>query len=135
LPLPHLDPTQARPRAAAIATLAAAAVALSACGGSSNASTQQSQGQAQRGPFASLSAEARSCLQKQGITPPNGQRPGNGQPPTGQRPSGGQRPANGARFQKLRAAMQKCGVQLPARPPGGGAPQGATGGTGTTQSQ
>lgn len=134
MPVPHLNTT----RATAIAALAATAVALGACGSSSNSSNsspQPAQGQ-QRGPFASLSADARACLAKQGITPPSGGRPANGQrPPNGQAPSGGQRPANGARFQKLRAAMQKCGVKLPNRAPGGAPPSGAAGGTGTTQSQ
>jgi hypothetical protein len=128
--------------------LAAATVALGACGSSSNASTSsaqpaQQQGRQQGGgPFASLSASARACVAKQGVTLPTGRGPGNGQAPNGQPPNGqapnGQppagaagRPANSDRFAKMRAALKKCGVNLPSRPPGGGAPAG----TGTTQNQ
>jgi hypothetical protein len=126
--LPLTDPKTPAPRrrATAVAMLAVAALALGACGSSSNSPAQQSpqqqgQGQRQGGPFASLSASARACLEKQGVTPPAGRRSGNGQPPNGQRP------ANGARFEKMRAALKKCGVNLPARPPGAPA--------GTSQSQ
>jgi hypothetical protein len=131
--------------------LVAAAVALGACGsssGSPSASAQQSQqpqqqqAQQQGGPFASLSATARACVAKQGVTLPSGQRPGNGngqppngQPPNGQPPAGAAGGANSDRFTKLRAALKKCGVNLPNRPPGGGPPQGAPAGTGTTQAQ
>ena len=77
-----------------------------------------------------------ACLKKQGVTiptrrrgdggPPNGQ---NGQPPTGtnRRPPSGQGGPNGpgsAQFQKLREALQKCGVDFRGRPPNGQAPQG-----------
>ena len=50
--------------------------------------------------------------------PPGGQ---NAQPPSGQgRPN---RRPDSAQFQKLRAALQKCGVTFPRRPPNG-QPQG-----------
>jgi hypothetical protein len=152
LPVPRFQTTPGGSRAAAIAALAAATVALGACGSSSGASStsaQQPQQQGQQqggGPFASLSASARACVEKQGVTLPNGRRPGNGQPPNGQAPNGqapngqpgtgtGGRPANSDRFAKMRAALKKCGVNLPNRPPGGGPPQGAGGGTGTSQNQ
>jgi hypothetical protein len=142
LPVPHFQTTPRPSRAAAIAVLAAATVALGACGSSSNASSSsaqptQQQGQQQGGgPFASLSASTRACVEKQGVTLPTGRRPGNGQPPNGQPPAGtAGRPANSDRFAKMRAALKKCGVNLPSRPPGGGPPQGAPAGTGTTQNQ
>lgn len=135
--VPQFQTTPRRPRAVATVALVAATVALGACGSSSGTSTSAAQ-QAPRqgGPFASLSADARACLQKQGVTPPNGRRPGNGGPPNGQPPAGtAGRPANSDRFAKMRAALKKCGVNLPARPPGGGPPQGAPTGTGTGQNQ
>jgi hypothetical protein len=145
LPVPHFQTTPRRARAAAIAVLAATTVALGACGSSSGTSTtsaQQPQQQRQGGgPFASLSASARACVEKQGVTLPTGRGPGNGQPPNGQPGNGqpptgsGQRPANSDRFVKMRAALKKCGVNLPNRPPGGGPPQGAPTGTGTSQNQ
>jgi hypothetical protein len=146
LPVPHFQTTPRRSRAATVAVLAAATVALGACGSSSGSSPsasssaqQPQQGQRQGGPFASLSASARACVEKQGVTLPAGGRPGNGQPPNGQPGNGqppagaGQRPANSDRFAKMRAALKKCGVNLPNRPPGGGPPQGAPAGTGTSQ--
>ena len=45
----------------------------------------------------------------------------NGRPPSGQ---GGRTPPDSAQFQKLRAALQKCGVTFPGRPPNGQPPQG-----------
>jgi hypothetical protein len=116
--------------------LAAAALVLSGCGGGGSPATAGSNSPATAaspagpggGPFASLTASQRSCLAKQGVSPPDGRRNGQG-PPNGQPPSGtnGQPPADGpgrdpARFQKLQAALKKCGVSLPGRPPGGGAP-------------
>ena len=57
------------------------------------------------------------------MTPPNrGGRPpggGSGGAPPANRPANG---ANSARFQKLRAALQKCGVTLNGQPGGGAAP-------------
>ncbi|HEY7619672.1 MAG TPA: hypothetical protein VH834_07865 [Solirubrobacteraceae bacterium] len=78
-----------------------------------------------------------ACLKKQGITIPTFRRPQNGQPPNGQSPNrqgqrpNGQRPnGNSAQFQKLRAALQKCGVTFPNGGGQGGAPP--NGGTSTT---
>jgi hypothetical protein len=90
-----------------------------------------------------------ACLKKQGVTLPSGGRRGNGGPPNGQPPTGtdgqpptgtdgqpptgtnrrppsGQGAPNGpgsAQFQKLRAALQKCGVDFRGQPPNGQAPQ------------
>lgn len=62
----------------------------------------------------------------QNAQPPSGQ---NGQPPSGQGAPNGRPPTAG--FQKLRAALQKCGVAFGGRPPNGQPPQG---GQGTTTS-
>jgi hypothetical protein len=115
---------------AAVALLLAAG--LAACGsssGSSSTSTTQQAG-ARRGFFSDPKVQA--CLKKEGVQVPdfrrgNGQPPSgsNGQPPSGtngQPPSGsnGQRPngggfRNSAEAQKIRQALQKCGVTLPSR--------------------
>jgi hypothetical protein len=105
---------------------------LAACGGSSSGSgsastsTTGQQANARQGVFSDPKVQA--CLKKQGVTVPNfrrgngppangGNGGGNSQPPNG---SNGQRPRNGgfgnsAQAQKLRAALQKCGVTLPNR--------------------
>ena len=79
--------------------------------------------------------KVQACLKKQGVDlsgfrPPNRQG-SNGQPPSGGngQPRSGQGPPNGGfrnsgRGQKLRAALQKCGVDFRGRPPNGQAPQG-----------
>jgi hypothetical protein len=86
--------------------------------------------------------------EKEGVTVPSrprgadGAPPGglNGQPPSGQdgQPPSGQgapdRRAGAARFQKLRAALQKCGVTFPERPPNGQPPQGGQGTASTSAS-
>jgi hypothetical protein len=89
-----------------------------------------------------------ACLKKEGVTipsrprgadggPPGGQ---DGQPPSGQdgQPPSGQGAPNGqpgsAPFQKLRAALQKCGVNFQGRPPNGQPPQGGQGTTSTSAS-
>jgi hypothetical protein len=117
------------------------AVGLSACGGDSSsgsASTTGQQANAGRGAFSD--PKVVSCLKKQGVEvpsfrrpdgqPPNGQQPGDGsgqppadgaQPPNGQPPNGGSR--NSAEAQKLRKALQKCGVTLPDRGQNGQPPQ------------
>ncbi|MEN3285509.1 MAG: hypothetical protein V7607_6649 [Solirubrobacteraceae bacterium] len=108
---------------------------LTACGGSSSGSgsastsTTGKQANARQGVFSDPKVQA--CLKKQGVTVPDfrrgsgppanggngGSGGGNTQPPSG---SNGQRPRNGAsgnsaQAQKLRAALQKCGVTLPNR--------------------
>jgi hypothetical protein len=74
-----------------------------------------------------------ACLKKQGVTLPSGPRGNGGQPPAGQgqgQPPAGQgqgqpnRRPDSAQMQKLRAAMQKCGVNFGGRPPNGQPPQG-----------
>jgi len=108
------------------------ALGLAACGSSSSGSGSTSstgqQASGRRGVFADPKVQA--CLKQQGVQVPQFRR-GNGQggpPPTGTNgapPSGGdgQRPPGGggfrdsAQFQKLRKALQKCGVTLPNGPP------------------
>jgi hypothetical protein len=131
--------TPRRP-ARAFATAGAASVlalGLTACGdsGSSSGATSTTGQQANaRGAFSDPKVQA--CLRKQGVQvpdfrrgngngpPQNGQPPSgdNGQPPTGtdgQPPSGQAPPGGGlrnsAQGEKLRKALQKCGVTLPNR--------------------
>jgi hypothetical protein len=132
------------------------ALGLAACGGGSSpgAASNANANQPPNGGRGFLSdPKVQACLKKQGVTvpsgrrpnggsPPNGQAPGggNGQPPSGGngqapnggngRPPGGQR--NSAQFQKLRTALQKCGVTLPNR--GNGAPAPYQGTTSTSAS-
>jgi hypothetical protein len=132
----------ARRPARLVATLGAVcalAVGLAACGdsssGSGSTSTTGQQANARQGLFSDRKVQA--CLKKAGVQVPNFGR-GNGQPPSGgseQPPSGGsgqppsvdsgqppsgQRPPNGgfrnsAQGEKIRKALQKCGVTLPNR--------------------
>jgi hypothetical protein len=113
------------------------ALSVAACGSdptpSSSANAGAGAGQAggaRRGVFQDPKVVA--CLEKQGVTIPSGRRrnggPPNGQPPTGtnRRPPSGQGGPNGpgsARFQKLRAALQKCGVDFRGGSPNGQPPQ------------
>jgi hypothetical protein len=123
------------------------ALGVSACGSDSNSSSTASAGAGAnrpgngRGGFLQ-DPKVVACLKKQGVTLPSGRRRGNGglpnggpptgtdgQPPTGtnRRPPSGQGTPNGpgsAQFQKLRAALQKCGVDIRGRPPTGQPPQG-----------
>src|SRR5438093_755158 len=100
-----------------LSILLALAGLVAGCGSSSNGSSTSSTQQRGRG-FAS-DPKVVACLKKQGVTLPTRR----GRPPgaNGQRPGG----AGSAQFQKLRAALQKCGV-TPPQPgqggPGGGAP-------------
>jgi hypothetical protein len=116
----------------ALATIGVLCLAfgLAACGSSSSGSTSTTQqAGARRGFFSDPKVQA--CLKKEGVQVPDfrrgsGQPPSgsNGQPPSstnGQPPSGsnGQRPnggfGNSAEAQKIRQALQKCGVTLPNR--------------------
>jgi hypothetical protein len=128
-----------RPVGAAVSALVIA-LGVAACGSDSNSSST-----ANAGAGASQPGNGRrgflqdpkvvACLKKQGVTIPSGPR-GNGppnaqdgQPPTGtnRRPPSGQGGPNGpgsAQFQKLRAALQKCGVDLRGGAPNGQPPQG-----------
>jgi hypothetical protein len=116
---------------AAVGAVSALAVGLTACGDSSSGpgstSTTGQQANARQGLFSDPKVQA--CLKKEGVEVPdfrrgdgqppsggNGQPPsgGNGQPPSGQRPpNGGFR--NSAQAEKIRKALQKCGVTLPNR--------------------
>jgi hypothetical protein len=124
----------ARPRVRSAARLivivSVVAVGVAACGGggssgsaSGSASSSAQQGNGRRAGLRDPKVQA--CLKKQGVTLPSGRRPngrppsaGNGQPRT--RPNGS--PRNSAQFQKLREALQKCGVQFPNRGQNGAPP-------------
>jgi hypothetical protein len=105
----------APPRALATLGALSLVLALAACGSSSSGSTSTTQqAGARRGLFSDPKVQA--CLKKEGVQVPDFRR-GNGQPPSG---SGGQPPNGGgfgssAQAQKLRKALQKCGVTLPNR--------------------
>jgi hypothetical protein len=111
--------------------LAVSALGLAACGGGSSKSSAgapSSTTTPRRGGFFGAARDPKvvACLKKQGVTfPPRRARPRNGAPPARPR---GSFPRNGAfaqRFQKLRTALQKCGVTLPTGPPGAGPPGGS----------
>ena len=126
-----------RPACAAFGALLLV-LCLAACGSDSNPSSTASTGAGagqpgnpRRGFLQDPKVVA--CLKKQGVTIPSGRRgnggPPNGQPPTGtnRRPPAGQGSPNGpgsAQFRKLRAALQKCGVDFRGGPPNGQPPQG-----------
>jgi hypothetical protein len=109
---------------------------LEACGGGSDSgsATNASANQQPNGRQGFLAdPKVQACLKKQGVTAPSGRRPNGGSPPNGQAPGGGNgQPPNGgngrplggqrnsAQFEKLRKALQKCGVTFPNR--GNGAP-------------
>jgi hypothetical protein len=110
---------------AAVGAVSVLAFGLTACGdsssGSGSTSTTGQQANARRGAFSDPKVQA--CLKKQGVQVPDFRRGnGNGPPPTdtdGQPPSG-QRPPDGgfrnsAQGEKIRKALQKCGVTLPNR--------------------
>ena len=138
-----------RPACAAVGALLIA-LCLAACGSSdsdttSNASATQPGG-ARRGFLQDPKVVA--CLKKEGVTLPSRPRGGNGGPPSGQNgrpPSGqnGQPPSGQGRpnrrsgspqFQKLRAALQKCGVTFQGRPPNAQPPPNGQGTTSTSAS-
>ena len=126
----------------AIAGALVVAVGLSACGSGSNSTSTASTGAAANAPGNGRRGflqdpKVVACLKQQGVTIPSGRRRGNGGPPNGQngqpptgtnrRPPSGQGAPNGpgsAQFQKLRAALEKCGVDFRGGPPNGQAPQG-----------
>jgi hypothetical protein len=138
-----------RPACAAVGALLLA-LGVAACGASSSTTSTATgaapPGGARRGFLQDPKVVA--CLEKEGVTipsrprgadggPPGGQ---DGQPPSGQdgQPPSGQGAPNGrpgsARFPKLRAALQKCGVNFQGRPPNGQPPQGGQGTTSTSAS-
>jgi hypothetical protein len=135
-----------RPACAAVGALLVV-LSLAACGSDSsssagtNAGTSNSPGNA-RGGFL-RDPKVVACLKKQGVTIPSRPRSGDGgapggqdgQPPNGQPPNGqpaNEQPPSGqggpnrdsAQMQKLRTALQKCGVDFGGRPPNGQSPQG-----------
>jgi len=135
-----------RPGCAAISALVIA-LGVSACGSDSNSSSTASAGAGANRPGNGRRGflqdpKVVACLKKQGVTLPSGRRGGNGGPPNGRPPTGtdGQPPtgtnrrppsgqgapngAGSAPFQKLRAALQKCGVDFGGQPPNGQPPQG-----------
>jgi hypothetical protein len=150
-----------RPACAAVGALLIA-LCLAACGSSTPSTSSNANagaGAAQPGGGGSgflRDPKVVACLKKEGVTVPsrprggnagppggqNGQPPSgqNGQPPSGQNgqpPSGQGRPnrrPDTAQFQKLRAALQKCGVTFQGRPPNGQPPQGGQGTTSTRAS-
>jgi hypothetical protein len=139
-----------RPACAAVGALLLA-LCVAACGSSgSKTSSNANAGAGQPGgPRRGFLQDPKvvACLKKQGVTIPS--RPGggggppgapNGQPPTdtNRRPPSGQgQPNSGSgspQFQKLRAALQKCGVTFQGRPPNGQPPPGGQGTTSTSAS-
>jgi hypothetical protein len=132
---------------AAAGAVSVLAAGLTACGssssGSGSTSTTGQQANARQGALQDPKVQA--CLKKQGVDlsgfrRPNGQG-SNGQPPSGGngQPPSGQGPPNGgfgnsAQGQKLRAALQKCGVTLPNRGQNGPPQQQGTTSSDTTAS-
>ena len=126
------------------ACAAVGALCLAACGSSSTTSNANA-GSTQRGGGRRgflQDPKVAACLKKEGVTLPSrprgadGGAPGgqNGQPPTGQGQGRRNRRPDSAQFQKLRAALQKCGVTFPGRPPTGQPPQDGQGTTSTSAS-
>lgn len=137
-----------RPACAAVGALLIA-LCVAACGSSGSGTTSNASaarpGGGRRGFLQDPKVVA--CLKKAGVTVPSrppgangGPPPGqNGQPPFGQngQPPSGQsgrpnRRSGSPQFQKLRAALQKCGVTFRGRPPNGQPPPGAQGTTSTS---
>jgi hypothetical protein len=123
------------------------ALGVTACGSDSNSTSTANAGAGANGPGNARRGflqdpKVVACLKKQGVSIPSGRQRGNGGPPNGRPPTGtdgqpptgtnrrppsGQGAPNGpgaARFQKLRAALQKCGVDFRGGPPSGQPPQG-----------
>jgi hypothetical protein len=109
---------------AAVGAVSVLTVGLTACGDSSSGSGSTSTTGRQanvRGAFSDPKVQA--CLKKEGVEVPDLRRgDANGPPPTGTdgQPPSGQRPPDGgfrdsAQGEKIRKALQKCGVTLPNR--------------------
>jgi hypothetical protein len=133
-----------RPACAALGALLIA-LCLAACGSSAQSSTTTNAGAgpsrpgvARRGFLGDPKVVA--CLKKAGVTIPSRPRGGSGGPPGGQNgqpPSGQNRPnrrRDPAQLEKLRAALQKCGVDFPGRAPNGPPPSQGQGTAGTSAS-
>lgn len=101
-----------------------AVAGLTACGGGGGSSTSPAAagGPGQGRRALQISPQVIACLKKQGVTVPFGRQRQGGPPPgsgTRTAPPPDQRPRrnfNSAQAKKLRAAAQKCGLNLP-RPP------------------
>ena len=119
----------------------AIALCVGACGSANSSSTATNAGAAAGRPGSGRRGflqdpKVVACLKKAGRhhperTPARQRRPTrrrapptgtDGQPPSGQGRQN--RRPDSAQFQKLRAALQKCGVTFPGRPPNGQPPQG-----------
>jgi hypothetical protein len=130
-----------RPACAAVGALLVV-LSLAACGSDSSTSTGTNPGASNspgnaRGGFL-RDPKVVACLKQQGVIIPSRPRSGDGgapggqegqppsgQPPNGQPPSGQGGPnRDSAQMQKLRAALQKCGVDFGRGPPNGQSPQG-----------
>lgn len=123
-------------RCVAIALASLVAVTASACGGddAETGGGAESSGQSRQG-FAQ-DPEVAECLEKQGVElagrpegappqgePPQGTPPADGEPPSGGPPGGGGFGGDSEQAQKLRDALEKCGVDMPQRPQGGESPE------------
>jgi hypothetical protein len=108
--------TRIRGRAlAALALLAAAALALSACGGSDEGATTSAQPGA---PSSDAMAEFQSCMEENGASLPDmgSGAPPSGTPPTDSSPSAGGEPPQ--LDEDTQAAMEACSDLMPSPPEG-----------------
>ena len=133
-----------RPACAALGALLVA-LCLAACGSSAQSSTTTNAGAGASRPGAARRGFLRdpkvvACLKKAGVTIPSRPRGGSGGPPGGQNgqpPSGQNRPnrrRDPAQLEKLRAALQKCGVNFPGPAPNGPPPSQGQGTASTSAS-
>jgi hypothetical protein len=132
-----------RPACALVGALLIA-LSLAACGSSDSSTTGTAGAGASQQPGGTRGflrdPKVVACLKKEGVTVPSRPRGANSGPPGGQNgppPSGQGGPSrrpDSAQFQKLRAALQKCGVTFQGRPPNGPPPQGGQSTTSTSAS-
>ncbi len=134
-----------RPSQGLAACAAMLALGVAGCGSDSGSGSSSTSANANRPGRFSLTAAQRSCLQKAGVRfgrPPGGRPPGtygapppgatNGAPPPGATngaPPPGRRIVRPTAKQqaKIRAALKKCGINLPMPGQGGGPGPGAPG--------
>jgi hypothetical protein len=115
-----------RPACAVVGALLIALL-LAACGSGSTTTTNASAGDGASRPSGARRGflqdpKVVACLKKQGVTLPNRPRRGQGGPPPSAQSRPNRRP-DSAQFQKLRAALQKCGVDFRGGPPNGQPPR------------
>jgi hypothetical protein len=122
-----LPVSTSRPVGAALSALVIV-LCVAACGSDSNPSSGANTGagatqpgNGRRGILQDPKVVA--CLKPQGVAIPGRPRPGNGQPPASGRGRPNRR-LDSAQFQKLREALQKCGVDFRGGPPNGQPPDG-----------